>query len=355
MAISRRIGVFLIAFTVLFGAVSLTGTGSSSLLPATNAAAASAKLSLRESQKLTVVGQPVKVVVKGEQLTDLYGFEFKLKYDTAKLKFMSASAEWEGMAISPIDKNGVVTFAHTKVGASAKGVSGTAAIATFTFEAAASGKTGIELLEAKLVDSEVKAVQLKSAAKLALLTSSSAPIAFSDIKGHWAESHIGKAALFDLVTGYENGTFQPNGQVTRAQFAVMLSRAFMLETMQSSPADFKDKDKFPGWAEASIMEAVRADVIDGYDDGTFRPDRLITRAEMATMIMRASRYPLDEGATATFADAEKIPVWAKPSVASAVSHNLLKGRSGNRFEPQQHATRAEAVTIVLSLVDALYK
>ncbi|MDQ8735216.1 cohesin domain-containing protein [Paenibacillus sp. LHD-38] len=242
MAISRRIGVFLIAFIVLFGAVSITGIGSSSLLTATSAAAAGAKLTLSESQKLAVVGQPVKVIVKGEQLTDLYGFEFKLKYDTAKLKFMSASAEWEGMAISPIDKNGVVTFAHTKVGASAKGVSGTNAIATFTFEAAASGKTGIELLEAKLVDSEVKAVQLKSAAKLALLTS-----------------------------------------------------------------------------------------------------------------MRASRYPLDEGATATFADAEKIPVWAKPSVASAVTHNLLKGRSGNRFEPQQHATRAETVTIVLSLVDALYK
>jgi hypothetical protein len=67
--------------------------------------------------------------------------------------------------------------------------------------------------------------------------------------------------------------------------------------------------------------------------------------------MRTSGFPPDANAAIRFADAAQIPVWGKAAVAAAASRNLLKGRSGNRFEPQAKATRAEALTFILSLVD----
>ncbi|WP_161807555.1 S-layer homology domain-containing protein [Bacillus sp. FJAT-28004] len=344
----RKIAILLLVMTVFSGTFTQAGLGRSVLLP--SAHAASATLSLTVNQKNAAVGQAVEVVVKGEQLNDLYGFEFKLKYNTAKLKFKQASAAWKGMPISPIDKDGVITFAHTKIGKE-KGVGGSAAIATFTFEGAANGKASFELVAAKLVDSQVKAVQLQNAAKLTLLLSSSTPASFNDTKGHWAEANIARAASLGIVTGFENGAFQPNGWVTRSQFVAMIGRAFELNAKQAKEVDFKDKGQFPAWAEAFIAEAVNADVISGYDDGTFRPSRQITRTEMVTMTMRTSGFPLDANAAIRFADAAQIPVWAKPAVVAAASRNLLKGRSGNRFEPQAKATRAEALTFILSLVD----
>lgn len=348
----KKIAILLIVMTLFSGVSTLTGVGRSALLPSAHAAAAT--LSLTVNQKNAAVGQPVEVVVKGEQLNDLYGFEIKLKYNTAKLKFKQATAAWKGMPISPIDKDGVITFAHTKIGKDS-GVSGSAAIATFTFEGVANGKASVELVEAKLVDSQVKAVQLKNAAKLALLLSSSTPVSFSDIKGHWAEANITRAASLGIVTGFENGAFQPNGWVTRSQFVAMIGRAFELNAKQAKEVNFKDKGQFPAWAEALIAEAVNAEVISGYDDGTFRPNRHITRAEMVAMTMRTSGFPLDENPSIRFADASQIPAWAKPTVAAAVSRNLLKGRSGNRFEPQAKATRAEALTFILTLIDSQNK
>lgn len=338
----KKIKTILLVITMLCGAI---------MLPAAYVSAANAALSLSVNQKNAVVGQKIEVIVKGEQLSDLYGFELKLKYDRAQLKFKEASAGWKGMPISPIDKDGVITFAHTKIGTKEKGVSGSATIATFTFDAVSNGKTALELVEAKLVDSQVKAVQLKNAAKLTMLLSSSSPITFSDTKSHWAKANIERAASLGIVTGFENGTFQPNGSVTRAQFAVMIGRALALTPKHTNEIDFKDKKQIPAWAQDFITEAVKADVISGYDDGTFRPQRLITRAEMVTMMMRSSGLPLDANAAVRFADAAQIPVWAKSSVATAALHDLIKGRSGNRFEPQANATRAEAVTLILSLVD----
>jgi hypothetical protein len=330
-----------------------------SILPSAKAAALDAdkpKLTLILETKEAAVGQEISIVVKGEQLKDLYGYEFKLKYNEAKLKFKSAAAKWKGMPISPDNKNGVITFAHTKIGASTKGENGTADIATFVFEGKANGVAAIEIVEAKLVDSEVVPVQLKNAARTFVQLASASVAAFKDTKGHWAEAAINRAASLSIVNGYENGAFQPNAQVTRAQFAAMLVRALDagLDTTAVS-AGYKDAGRFPAWAKPFIESASRTGIITGYEDGTFRSERLITREEMTVMIMRASGDILDTASVPAFADEAQIGIWAKPAVAQAAKLGLVKGRGNNRFEPAAHATRSEAVTMILSLIGHLNK
>ena len=324
-----------------------------SLVP--NAAAAASdtpkpKLSIKLETKAVTIGQEISIIVKGEQLKDLYGYELKLKYNETKLKFKSAAAKWNGMAITPDTKNGTVTFAHTKVGASAKGENGTADMAAFIFESKATGVAAIEIVEAKLVDTQVKAVQLKNAAKFLVQVASASTASFKDTNGHWAKAAVERAASLAIVTGYENGAFQPNAEVTRAQFAAMLARAHDLGLDAAAASDYKDAGKFPAWAKPFIDSASSAGILTGYEDGTFRPEQLITRQEMTVMIMRASGVSLDAGSVPTFADASQIAAWAKPSVAHASKLGFVKGRGGNRFEPAEHATRAEAVTMILSLL-----
>jgi N-acetylmuramoyl-L-alanine amidase len=330
-----------------------------SILPSAKAAASDTskpKLTLKLETKDAAVGQEISIVVKGEQLKDLYGFELKLKYNEAKLKFKSAAAKWNGMPIMPDNKNGIITFAHTKIGSSTKGENGTADIATFVFEGKANGVAAIEIVGAKLVDSEVIPVELKNAASMFVQVTSTSTISFKDTKGHWAVEAINRAASLAVVNGFENGAFQPNGQVTRAQFAAMLVRALDagLDTTAVS-AGYKDELQFQAWARPFMESASRTGIITGYEDGTFRSERLITREEMAVMIMRASGDTLDAASVPAFADSARIAAWAKPAVAQAAKLGFVKGRGNSRFEPAAHATRAEAVTMILSLIDHLNK
>jgi hypothetical protein len=107
-----------------------------------------------------------------------------------------------------------------------------------------------------------------------------AGVSFSDIKGHWAESSIKQAAAAGLVNGYSNGTFRPNNHVTRAEFAAMLSRATKLES--KIPFDgFKDVQK-GHWAKEAIDQAVKTGFINpkDYPNG-FSPNTALTRYELA--------------------------------------------------------------------------
>ncbi|MBB6674566.1 S-layer homology domain-containing protein [Cohnella nanjingensis] len=89
-----------------------------------------------------------------------------------------------------------------------------------------------------------------------------------------------------IVTGYPDGTFKPNDRVSRAEFAVMLM--YMLKPQTEGTAlTLTDTSKIGAWAKKAVAQAVQAGIISGYPDGSFRPDADITRAEMAVMIARA--------------------------------------------------------------------
>ncbi|MFD0670833.1 S-layer homology domain-containing protein, partial [Cohnella sp. GCM10027633] len=175
-------------------------------------------------------------------------------------------------------------------------------------------------------------------------------IDFSDISEHWAKASIEQAVSNGIVTGYEDGTFKPDKTVTRAEFAVMLMNAIKPQGAGAA-LTFKDAAKIGSWAQKAVAQAVQAGIINGYEDGTFRPVGEITRAEMAAMIAGALGKSSEANATATdFADDKDIPAWAKAAVAYVKQASIVQGKGDNRFAPGDHATRAEAVTVLLNML-----
>ncbi|MFC4598741.1 InlB B-repeat-containing protein [Cohnella hongkongensis] len=175
-------------------------------------------------------------------------------------------------------------------------------------------------------------------------------IAFSDISGHWAEASIKKAVFNEMITGYPDGTFKPDHPVTRAEFTVMLAGALKLEGTGSA-LPFQDQDQIGSWAKRAAALAVQAGIVGGYGDGSFRPDARITRAEMASMIARALKVSLDTDAPTGFADDEDIPKWARGAVEAIRQLGIVRGRGDNKFVPNDTATRAEAVAMILSMLE----
>jgi len=174
-------------------------------------------------------------------------------------------------------------------------------------------------------------------------------IKFSDITGHWAQASMKQAANSGIIKGYANGTFKPNNTVTRAEFAVMLMNALKA---QGSGAEltFTDKAEIGTWAQKAVAQGVKAAIINGYSNGTFGPNAEVTRAEMAVMIAIALGQSVEAKASTGFADDKDIPAWAKGSIAYVKQAGLVNGKGDNRFVPQDSATRAEAVTVLLNML-----
>jgi len=175
-------------------------------------------------------------------------------------------------------------------------------------------------------------------------------ISFSDITGHWGEADILKVAARNIITGYSDGTFKPDRAITRAEFTVMLARSLKLANSDKA-LGFTDSHRIGAWAEQSIASAVQAGIVQGFEDGSFRPDALLSRTEMAVMIARALGLSQQENEATPFADAQHIPHWAKSSVEALWLHGMLEGQGSNLFTPDVIATRAEVAALLLRMLE----
>ncbi|MEI7027547.1 S-layer homology domain-containing protein [Paenibacillus sp. y28] len=174
------------------------------------------------------------------------------------------------------------------------------------------------------------------------------PINLSDISGHWAEVNIKQAVSNGIVSGYPDGSFKPNSTITRAEFSVMLMNALKPQR-DGVVLTFIDKEMIGTWAQKAVAQAVQAGIINGYEDGSFRPDAEITRSEMAAMISNALGQSIQATVT-SFADDKDIPAWAKGAVSAMNKQGIIEGKGANRFSPGDKATRAEAVTVLLKMM-----
>ncbi|WP_391574856.1 S-layer homology domain-containing protein [Cohnella sp.] len=180
-------------------------------------------------------------------------------------------------------------------------------------------------------------------------TEETEPVKLSDISGHWAEASIKDAVKQGIVKGYSDGTFKPNATVTRAEFAVMLMNA-LKPAGKGAELGFADNAKIGGWAREAIAQAVQANIIKGFSDGTFRPNSNLTRAEMASIVANALKLSGSVEATNGFSDAAKLPNWAKGAIGALTEAGIMQGKNGNKFDSSATATRAEAVTVLLKML-----
>ncbi|MEL7564424.1 MAG: S-layer homology domain-containing protein, partial [Dehalobacterium sp.] len=170
----------------------------------------------------------------------------------------------------------------------------------------------------------------------------SAELDLKDINSHWAKASIEKLVSTQAISGYQDGTFKPNNNITRAEFATILVKAFNLSPEQGTV--FADTANH--WAKDSIATAAAHGILTGYSADKFGPNDPITREQMAVMIVKAAKLADQEGGK-TFADSSAISAWAVDAVNIVVGENIMGGYEDNTFKPQNKATRAEAATVIV--------
>ncbi len=172
---------------------------------------------------------------------------------------------------------------------------------------------------------------------------------FSDIQQHWAQAAIKEAVALGIIAGYEDHTFRPDNPITRAQLAVILTNALKLDEA-ADISNLADRASIPGYAAAAVEQVYAAGLVSGYEDGTFRPNATLSRAQLAVIVANVGSLELAAGEAASFSDADSIPVWAQPSIAAVVDAGLMSSRDNGAFAPGDAATRAE---VVAALIQAL--
>lgn len=148
------------------------------------------------------------------------------------------------------------------------------------------------------------------------------------------------------ISGYEDGTFIPDGKITRAETASMLYG--VLEASNKN-ADVTFSDLADGaWYIPAVTAMSEAGVINGYPDGTFRPDNKITRAEFVTMLMQGRN--IEKYTELPFGDVSP-ELWSADYIYSAYKAGYIDGYEDGTFRPDSSITRAEAVKIINSTLE----
>ncbi len=209
--------------------------------------------------------------------------------------------------------------------------------ATITVATSDGGKTAAFVLT---VNPEAISMPVVTAPAMPAVTATP-PVTLNDITGHWAENGINNLVSLGAVGGYPDGSFRPDNTINRAEFATMLVKAFGLSAQgETSFADITGH-----WANGYISCAASNGIISGYGDGVFGPEVLITREQMAVMVMKAAKLT-PAASLAGFTDSGSISAWAADAVAAVTENGIMKGYPDNIFKPQGNATRAEAVTTI---------
>ncbi|WP_167859721.1 S-layer homology domain-containing protein [Paenibacillus cymbidii] len=179
---------------------------------------------------------------------------------------------------------------------------------------------------------------------------------FADLDGHWAQDDIVMLASKLIVKGISDDEFGPDNKITRAQFTSLLVRSLGMAENRDA-ANFLDVAQ-GAWYAGAVGAAVKAGIVSGYDDGRFGPDDNITREQMAVMVASALRAAGKEAAVGdrqdelleVFLDAPFISSWAQAAVAMSVEAGIINGMTDITFEPAVNATRAQAVVVLRKLL-----
>lgn len=168
---------------------------------------------------------------------------------------------------------------------------------------------------------------------------------FTDVKeSDWFYDTVMTAYKAGVVTGVSDTLFSPEKTATRAQVVTMLYRT------QGSPSSTKTAaftDLTQSWYRDAVSWASEKNVVNGYSDTRFGPDRAITREELVTILYRLKGAPSVTGDLSAYTDAGKVHSWAQDAMLWAVANKIVTGYGDNTLGPQKNATRAEVCTILM--------
>lgn len=392
----RRIGAVALVLALL-GAVIATG-------PPAARAAEPMVVSIAGPSQLPAVGETFQVAVSVTGSPGLNAVQFKLTYDDAVVTCtdVTTGPVLKGMlsATNPHATRGPV--GAMIAAASAETVRGNGVIGTFTFQVKQAGDPGFGLTEDKFSAADGTDLTYTVTKQLPGTTTkpsdpstptkpggntdpggntnpggNTGPITpstpadpkpippnqgstqkFSDVPASfWAAENIGKAAEKNLVAGYEDGTFRPDRNVTRAEFVTMLWRLSGTPAATKAAA-FQDVAS-NAWFAPQVAWAAEKGYVNGKSADTFDPNGAVTRQEAMTILFRTSggqsggELMFTSIYDSQFTDSPQIASWAKPALYWAVYKSLVTGTTPTTLSPTGNATRAQIAVILVRYADGL--
>jgi parallel beta-helix repeat protein len=183
-------------------------------------------------------------------------------------------------------------------------------------------------------------------------TTPSANQGLADVRGHWAEKQITALAQRNIIKGFNDGSFRPEEPVTRAQFAAILESAFpQMGTVRPAQAFVDVPESF--WGHRAIAQAFAKGFMSGYPSGEFKPGDQIPRVQVLVSLVSGMKLSGGDPAKLkdTFKDASEIPSYALPAIATATQNRLVVNHPDpNQLAPNRPATRAEVAAMVYQLL-----
>ncbi|MBY0116809.1 carbohydrate binding domain-containing protein [Paenibacillus xylanexedens] len=175
-------------------------------------------------------------------------------------------------------------------------------------------------------------------------------VPYTDLTGHWSQSAVTRLQDLNLLKGYTDGTFKPSQVISRAEFVMILDRAFGF-TGNAATGPYVDMTS-DDWYYDVMVRANGSDIIEGTDREHLSPQQPITRQDAAVMVDRAfqlSAATNEDSEQLKFQDADEISGYAKKALTYLVDENILKGFQG-KLNPKAPITRAETATMLSAMI-----
>ncbi|MCM3452404.1 S-layer homology domain-containing protein [Heyndrickxia oleronia] len=195
---------------------------------------------------------------------------------------------------------------------------------------------------------------LAGAATAAVVASAVVPVAthaaeknLTDVKeGSYYAEAVNALAEAGVIKGYEDGTFRPNNQVTRAEVAKIIAVQLGLDTENAGSANYSDAKGH--WANTGgyLAAVAKAGIMKGDGNGTFRPNAPLTRAEMASIVVRAYDLQAKEGFESQFKDLNAGGAWAADAIKTLEANGYANGIAKGQFGSASNVKRADVAVFL---------
>lgn len=178
---------------------------------------------------------------------------------------------------------------------------------------------------------------------------------YPDTDGNWAEDIIDRLTELGIINGYDDGLFRPNDNIKRGDLAItvynLLSKIYKIHFNEPYTSTYTDVTEDRYYYEA-VEKLSQYKILEGYNDGTFKPDQYITREEMSVIVAKLSdllQLNISQEEI-IFEDADNISSWADVYVKKATQLGVIKGYPDGTFKPKGNITRAEVVSILYNFL-----
>ncbi|WP_341346757.1 S-layer homology domain-containing protein [Paenibacillus sp. FSL H3-0469] len=169
--------------------------------------------------------------------------------------------------------------------------------------------------------------------------------AAGDISGHWAEPQMSEWIGDGYIKGFQDGSFRPDQAISRIEFVALVNRLFAYQG--TGKISFKDVPS-AAWFVSQVQAAVQAGYVTGFPDGTFQPDKPLSRVEAAVMLAKLTPVLMKDGEDPlkVFKDAGSIPGYGRDALGAVLSAGYMKGFPDGTIAAARQLTRAEAVVLL---------